>query len=262
LKVLHNMKNPSHQDIIKALGSHPDTKLYHEVSEIAKSDDMAKLWLNLCIKCLIECNKFRFPPYFKIETREHIFKAWDMFMGFYNPVQAMWRGELLLKIYRCIPGQPLRGCSCYECTCRIPSKDLRKFIHIAETKPHEFEDMINKTEYAMDLSLGYNDYREKLARSRAKLTSYSAEEYPWFNMDENKKVLHKLGLYKPVHQIINYIRTRSLSTDNYGDIMVQNSLLEIKQTDYGSEIYTNTDSDTDSDSETETGANIWNMLCR
>jgi hypothetical protein len=249
LKVLYGGENPNHQDIIKALGSHPDTRLYHEVSEIANSDDMARLWLDLCIRCLIECHKFRFPPYFKIETKEHIFKAWDMFMGFYNPIQARWREELVFKIYCCIPGQQLRGCACRECTCRIPSKELRKFIHIAETKPHEFEDMIKKTEYAMDLALDLNHFSAKPA-------SYVTEDYPWFNMDKNKQVLHKLGIYKPEHQKIKYIRDRSLSVDNYGDIMVRNSLLETKQADYESDTDTYSDTDTDE-------SNIWNMiLCR
>jgi len=211
-----NYKN--YNDIIIALVNHPDIEMYYNISLIANIDYDAELWLYLCLSCISKCSKFRFPPYYKIETKEHIFKAWNMFTGFYNPEQSMWRTMILDKFNDILKIEGLRYCSCSGCTSSIPSNILQKLIIIAKENPKELKNATKKAGYDLDLwisssDLTYNKYDDKIIKYIDEIEI------------ENTKLKYKLGIYKPIHYK-SYDKKRSKSVDYSGDNNVMNSLFE------------------------------------
>jgi len=216
LKQYKKTNNKNYNDIIIALGNHPDVEMYRNISLIANIDYDAKLWLDLCLSCIAECSKFRFPQYYKIQTREQIFTAWNMFTGFYNPEQSMWRTMILDKFSDILKIKGLRYCSCSGCTSRIPSNILHNLIIIAETKPEKLKNATKKAGYELDLWISSFD----IHKSNNNTNKYIDDiEF------ENKKNKYLLGIYKPIHYK-SYDKKRSQSVDYSGDLDLYDSLFE------------------------------------
>jgi hypothetical protein len=174
---------------------HPDTNIYKSVLQLSKLGIFETKWLYLCICCLVQCKTFRFPKYFNIETKEDVFKAWNMFTGFYNPEQVLWRTDLLYILCTLVPD--LKACTCCDCAPRIILNDLKNLIEIAENNPKYFAHAVKNYGYGDDIGLLSDLFKVKFEAESLML------ENKYNNLGDNKQLLCKLGIYQPIQYIIN-----------------------------------------------------------